>query len=519
MVRAADRRILLGLAAAGIVYYASYALRFPFDFGDEGYLYYVAGAFARGETPYRDVRLFGYLPGLFYVFSPVVGGDGIGLARGVQLVGLVVRALLLYEVTRRLAGRRIALGTAFVGLLVPGPWHKVYVGLLALWVLRSLMAYLERPGPRTCALTGLAVGAAALLRLDVAVVGAALFVAAILLRSLRGKRTGERLSPREAAAGAAAAIAVTLPVVLLLLARGVFSDHCRQWLSFTGLVVRRSAMSIRLPMPSPEALLRFDRAGADAWVYYAVLLVIAVYVLLYLRPDVRWAPREGLSPAIPGLVALWALGGLPQLGFERPDVAHLTQYSHAFLVPAALLTGRALARWRRIAGFLALLLAAALVWKHVAFAQGGSAGVLRHPAHRVVLGNGFAYPAAPGESLRPLLETIVERSAPGDRIAALPFLPGAAFVTRRRLLGREVYLVPHSMTGPEVETGYLEALRSAPPRFVLYQADWSVNGRESGRLSAYAPAVDAFLREHFRVVLRSGGFLLMELRTELRGAP
>jgi hypothetical protein len=301
-------------------------------------------------------------------------------------------------------------------------------------------------------------------------------------------------------------VAVTLPVQLLLLAQGVLDDGYRQWLGFAGLVARRSEAELRLPPPSLASLLRLDSTGADAWIFYGALLLVAAYLLLLLR-----------RPSAAGcLVALWALGFLPQYAFERPDLSHVTQYDFAFLLPAAILAGRAMEvprrRWRWTAATAACLAATLFAGRYLWLAQGGAVA-WREPTAWVVLSNGFAYPAAVGDPWQPILETILRESAPDERIAVLPYAPGVAFATRRRLHGRDVYLAPHAVTGPEVEADYVLSLAATPPRLVVYLPGMSFNGTPSGRLAGFAPAVDAHLRSRFRVVEKHGGLLLMEPRS------
>lgn len=510
------------LAALGLFYYGSYRLAFPFGFGDEGYLYYVADALGQGQLPYRDVRLFSYLPGLFYVWAPFLRwpGEEILIARTVMMLGLVLKPLLFYGCARRFTGPGLAFGAAFVVLLVPGPWHKFYVGVLGLWVFSALLAYAERPTIRRAVHLGAAAGAALVLRIDVGLLAAVLMAVTVLTSGRRDRAWTWR---RRLIAPATAALA-HLPILLFMSHHGLLGDYLRQWLGFAGLAARRASADLRLAPPSPESLLHLDRAAADAWVYFGALLVVTVYAAMTLSEAVsRARSSSGRWRTDHLLVGLWALGGLPQYALERPDVQHLTQYGVFFLLPTTVLADRLLRSlgdtwWQRPARLTMLLAATLFVTKHLAFAQGGSAGALSRPAHRVVLSNGFEYPAPEAEPLRPLLEIVIGQTTAADTIAALPFQPGVALATGRRLLGREVFLAPHSVTDPEVEAGYLRSLTEAPPRFVLYQPEMSFNGRQNGRLAAFAPAVDARLESAFRLRDKRQGYLLLEPRGAA-GAP
>lgn len=516
---AAERRTLALLAAAGAIYYLSYLAHFPFRLADEGNLYYIADALGQGLIPYRDIRFLGYLPGLFYLFIPLVSWHAheIVLARALMLLGLVARSLLLYSCARRFTGRRVALVAAAAVTLVPGPWHKFYVGLLALLVLRALMSYLDRPGVRTARNAGMALGLAALLRIDVTVAGAVLLLAVLALRVWRERQAGGSPGARELLAAPLAAAVVTLPMQLLFLIQGVWLEHVRQWLDFIGYVTRRSVDSGRLQPPAPGELFELGVRGANAWVYYGALLIVLVYLLLHVRPRTTWVHRCGsespLSSALPGLVGLWVLSGLPQFSLDRPDAAHVAQFAPFYVLPAAILFERALSRLggrraRRFAAAVAVCLALLFVVKHFRYLQGDTAAVLGREVPWNTLSNGFSFPGPKPRAL----EIIVQESSPNDRIAALPYEPGIAFATRRRLVGRDVFLLPESIVGPGVEAEYLRILRTTPPRFVVYQQGMSFNNRRSGRLAFYAPQIDRYLEAHYRPVGKPRKRTLLEPR-------
>jgi hypothetical protein len=364
---------------------------------------------------------------------------------------------------------------------------------------------------------GFALGIAAMLRIDVAISGAVLLVAVLVWRLWYCRRTSQCFHSQEILLAPVTAAAVALPMVVLLALQGVLNEHLHQWLSFLDLAAERSFSEMRLPPPSLHALLSFDRAAGNAWIYYSALLLILAYGLCLVLPCASRLAEPSLKRWQYRFIGLWALSGVPQFALERPDAAHLTQYACWIVLPVAILAYLAI----RSAGSLGqrrgvclgtCVIAALFVAKHVWFAEGGSIGLLRHPVQRVTLSNGFSYPAPDPAPVQKMMERIILESEATDRIATLPFFPGIAFACRRRLHDRNIFLAPHSMTDQEVESDYVQNLKAEPPRLVVYDPEFSFNARPDGRLPAFAPAVDAHLGAHFDIIERAMSLLLLEPR-------
>lgn len=540
---------LLLVAASAFAYYASYRMLFPFGFTDEGYLFYVAWMINSGSRLYSDVAAISYLPGLFHSFAWAIGWaeEPIATGRWIMAGGLAVRAVLFYAVATRLVSRPWALGSTLMIAAVPGPWHKFYIGLCGLWILYTALAYLARPHWLRALHLGLAVGLTLTLRFDLGVVGLALIAWVGAMAALgagldpaQGAGSPEtvdlpRMLRRTAGHAGITTLALTashLPVLWALHRAGGIEPYRRQWLGLVDLVSRRLDRSVRLPPPRFEDLWALSRTSAEAWVYFGAVGAVLLFVAFQTRqslsrlPYLPWqvTPRlvsrseasrpSWLSWGVGPTLVLWTLGGFPQFAVERPGPGHLTQFAPFVFLPAVVLAARCLhpgaGRIQRSAVALAsIALALLYVGKHGRLGQGGTAGLFQQQAHPVTLANGVTYPASSGEPLRRMLDTVIAESAPGDSIAALPFLPGVAYLTRRPLVDRHPYVTPFSFKSQEQEAAYAHKLLSEPARFVVYQPGFTFSRGEDGTLAAYAPIIDRTLEGRFEPRAESNRFYLL----------
>lgn len=498
------------LVAASVLYYGSYLAAFPFSFADEGYLYYIAQRFGEGAVPYRDIHLVSYFPGLFYLFSPLAGLEegAVIWARALMLVGLVAKVLLMWACARRIGGERTAVCAALIVMLVPGPWHKFYIGTLSLWVLYSILRYSREPVRHNAVLLGAAVGSALILRIDVAIAGVAL---AVLVLVFKARRNGASM---DLLIAPLVALTLALPLLGFIFARGVATEYWAQWLSFAPRIGTRLVSTAAYTPPGLDALLGWGYATATAWVFYLAVLVVAANLVTnaatWLWHSLRRMQALEDSHVVAVFVVLWTLSGFPQFALERPDVGHLTQYA-SFVVLAGVLLFRCLQDWMppRVCWTIGACIAGLFVAKHLYYAEGGSAGVLASPAHWVTLSSGFTYPTSDAEPYYELLEEVLERSQVDDEIIALPYAPGIAYATGRRLWGREVFLAPGSLVGDGVLEAYLRDLHEQPPRLVFYDTKMSYTRDDQGRLAQFAPGIHDALNTSFRIVSEHGSRRLL----------
>ena len=495
---------------AGAAFYSAYGWAQPFVFGDEGYLYYLSRAVAEGQAPLRDFHLQSYMPGLFYAFAGPAGvaGRSVDLLRLFMVPWLALTPVLALRCAWRLTAGPFALAAALVILVVPGPWMKFYVAGLSLLVLEAALLAAERPDARHALGAGAAVGLSLGLRIDVAIVGAAVVAAALWL----GPRAGRWRRAAWCAAGGALAWA---PFAAMLAARGVLGIHLHQLAGFLPEMARRAGAGLQLPAPpAPLPLFRpLDPFGALFYASTAVLIAFALVTALT-RDETERRRRV--------LVLAWAAGSAPPYLWERPDMPHFTQRAFCFLLPLTVLAHEA---WRRRGGpsvpsrlfFLAAPAAcAAFAIAYVAVTlragEGGSVSALWRPRREVRLSNGTAYTSASYGVPPALLERVLEQTRDGEPVGALPYQPGVNFLTGRPLPGRYVFLVPHTVTSPEVERRYADELARA--RYVVYVPGQNTTGTPRGLLPAYAPLVADLLAHRYRVEMEIGGYRLLRRRDE-----
>lgn len=504
------------LLVGGLVYYLSYASLFPFNLQDEGYLLYIAYAFSQGQVPYQDVQLFSYLPGLFYLFTAVMkwSGPDVFWLRLVMLTGLLVTPWLLYRTAIRFTGPRIALGVAVAVLLVPGPWHKFYVGLFGVASLYCLLRMLITRSASWGAAMGVILAGAFVVRIDIALATLGLVITAAVLEMWSSDSSWPfTWKPYLWIAGMI--IVIVGPWLIWLAAHGAFVGHWQQWVNFVPMILARTATTSKLKAPLLTELLRLDYAGATAWLFYGSLIPVTVLAMLVLvrvfRKPLPGPPRRDM--AILALVVLWTISSLPQYTLERPDVPHLTQRAFSFFLPLAVVLQMGLNRARgsppRVYKVAALVLAVLLsvysvayVAKHLAWGQGGSIGVVRTPVTWHRLANGISFPEVSGAKIAELTQHIIRNSRTIDRLASLPYLPGINFLAQRLMPDRQVFLLRQSVD-PVVEQDFIAALDRWSVPFVVYIPRQIANPGPSNLLENFAPRVHAFLRLNYEKVMEA----------------
>lgn len=513
------------LFTAALAYYGAYVARFPYGFGDEGYLHYVAFAIQEGRVPLQDIQLYNYLPGLFYAFAGVfeVFGPDILAARMIMMAGLAVTPVLLYRIALRFVDRRLAFALAVVVLLVPGPWDKFYVGLLGLALLHAMLMLYDRPGRRSGWIYGALLGLAFIVRIDTAFAGLFLLAAAMLLRQwLWPDRTG-RLSGIFAPA-LVAAVLITLPMHGLLAHQGILEASYLQIFDFVKGVLPSVAASEKLSPPSLGYLFKFSRQGSTAQLFYlsfVPLILLALCTAFQVRSAIG-NPSARPSAAILVLVLVWSLTNVPQYALERPDPHHLTQRTTYIALVSGLAADRSV-RWLRdhfrapaagvvVASLFAFyLLGFAL--KHSAFAEGGTG--LRYIQRSMVtwkrLSNGVTYPARFGDGTHDIVTYVLANTEGTDRVAAYPFFPGVNFLSQRLMPGRHVYVIPER-TRPSVETRVISDLRAERVPLILYLPGQNIHGKVGARPINFMGRIHAYIERYYRPVLVRGAVTLYSRR-------
>lgn len=248
--------------------------------------------------------------------------------------------------------------------------------------------------------------------------------------------------------------------------------------------------------------------AAMALLVHLPLATAAGFALLTLARLRRVESADGVPTRL--VVLAGGVAALPHYFLFRPDLAHIANFmpGHIVLVCVLLADLAALARradWSPAglatrAGALAAATLPAFglaVYLWIGLTMPGTGSIANAAGRTVpfVAHNGVAVRVSPGE--RPLLDGVraaVEvHSNPGDRIVCVPFCPGIAFMTGRRMLLRDWYVDDSLLV---TDPGWIEraiaVTREARPPVVIV-VDWAINGTDISRFANWARPYVAML--------------------------
>ncbi|CAO3439737.1 hypothetical protein [Azospirillum doebereinerae] len=544
--------LLTALAAA--VYYGC-VLGHGFLYSDDGNYAQVAYELHLGADPH-DIRLgYGVLwfkigEWLFALFGP-----SFRLVETFFYTVAGATAVLVFATLRRTTG---SLALAMLGavsvLLVPAfPPTVFYASSVALNVCCQVQAARRwrRLTPRDLAAPAAALALTFLVRPDFGFV----FSVPLLLILAAHAAVARMGAVRTVAAALAVFVAVQLPLFMDGMSRGyadlIVDGYRRYPLLLWNMVVNSvgggqagsvagaaegaGAFLQRVPL---SALWTAPPAQAAlAFLTYAPVAVIALFALHVLAEALE-RMRHGAHAtserfdgasldddrlAMDLVVLVGALATLPHYFLFRPDLPHIANFMTGFAILAGTLLARlggwaagggAGARTAAAAGGLAAL-GTLGVYLAVGLTQPGTGSiqVAQGRDQPFVARNGVdvlvtAEEAAHLGQLRDLVEA---NSNLGDRIVCLPFCPGVAFMTGRRMLLPEYYaddlflLIDPGWTARIIERTQNER----PPVVIVF--DWALNGTEISRFSnwarPYIDVLDQLARE--RVPLGGGTAYLL----------
>jgi len=516
MTRFAYPAASVGVAMLAFTYFLVTAPRYPFDIFDEGYMFYIAQQLLRDRTLYVDIELFNYLPGAFYIFVPLISmttGDVFAI-RAVLAIPLALCVWLVYRIVEAEVGNRAALIAAMLLIVAPGDGHRFYIAALNLALLLSAANYVRTAERRWLTILGTVTGIALCVRIDAGVAGFALLgVCAAVAPRLPAKAT-----PLEAGLHGLFGLTIALaPIWAFFAAEGILSDYLRQLAAIPSAMLERSTADYQTRPPGPSEV----RAGSTfAAVYYASLMVpVAAVAGLIGRRNAHHRRLFWL------VTSVWLLFNLPQCLLERPDIAHFSHRTYAFIVPAVVYfcQSGALPRPPRgassylVAGLAwALLLIGGSAYAVLVHDSPGSLGQAFQAIHKVCLANGVCYPDAYSAITphRDLMDEALGHLRPEEAIGVLPYGPGIAYLLRHPLPGRQSFLLPHSVRSRNGEREYLQTLDVSRVRYVLLETTFRYSDRETTTFRNYAPAVSSALANCFSPRSATGTWLLLERTSE-----
>lgn len=523
--------VLLG--GLSLVYYAAY-FDAGFNFADEGNYAQFAYELALG-TSLNDLPVgYGFLwfkvgEGLFRLFGP-----DLLLARLLFFACMFVTALLVYSAIVLVTGQRwFAAALAAVPMLAPAFPPTAFYGVCVLVntvpQLR-LARRLTTARPRDAALAGVALALSFQVRPDFGYIFAAPLAALLALSAWQGADTRHaRLARgRELFLAAAAAVLIAhAPGLFLAFNDGYLAALAGQYLSYPvmlaeygwrgvatlfGFVDATGSGGVLLRRPNLFGAADASELRLALLVYLPVIIIVgfAVHASLALR---RGEDRIAQS-AVSLVVLITGAAALPHYFFYRPDLSHIANFIAGFTVLAGTFVWSVARRVRPPTSFGIMLFVAATLgiylWTALTSEGTGSIAGSAGRTQRFVAENGVDVRLYPGEkAMLEELKAIIEgNSAKGDSIVCVPYCPGIAFMTGRRLLFSEQY-VDDSL--PLRDPGWIARAigltRERRPPVVIVM-DWAINGTDASRFSRWASAYMEVLESLAREKLDRPGYAI-----------
>ncbi len=506
-----DWLMLAAVAVLGAVN-ASYSYRLGFDWGDLSSYALIARDLLEGGTPADYV---GYGP-LWHFWGAwlfqVAGVDFSALLVAFNLL-IIASALLLVMAVRSATGSiwpglLVGLAVIFVPPLLASTMRLLCLALFA-WPFVALAGRAPADDRPAVLATGSAIGAVMMMRPDFAYLFAALLAVLLVWRAVLAEVSlAKRISyavGRGLLAGGAALV-LMLPLAFDAVRRGYGWHLLSETLDYPKrlllVLASTGAATAEGPKPAPS-LLRMPPLGAvldpaSGQQVFALLVYSSFVGLVVVAALLGWrALRDrGAARCDQALLALFLLAAsqLPIFVLFRPSWGHFIGFMHGYLLLAAGLLAWGAQRWVAV-GLAARLGMALLLAQFVLFTGygliHGNTGLVTRLAGRdqvVELRNGVRFHATPAEKrfYENIVSIIEQNSRPGDRIVCVPYCPGFALMTDRRLLFPRHYVDDST---PFVDPGWLDKAialtdEARPP--VVIVLDWAPNDTDASRFDVWA---------------------------------
>lgn len=472
----------------GIIYFAGFLLyfsvrnQFAFDLGDEGYTYYLADVFGKGLLPYHDVKLYNYLPTLFYIYSPVfiLMGPDIEAARIFTAVFMAVTPVLFFLTVKNFIPRNIALALTVVEIFLVGTWVRFYINLLNILILFVLVHLHRIWSPGVAIAYGAALALATTLRIDIACLSIGLTLLLFYFHRHDVNRSWSYI-----------ALYVLLGMSLILIPFGIFlysqdigSGFIQQYLGFFSRIGARAAIT---SIPYPGITSYFGV------IFWGSLIPVFIFFLVFCDRNLR----AKTDLVLWGLCLLWVLGNLPQYLFERRDITHLLDHSAAILLAWGLFIYVLFSLVNIKKMYLALIVCLMSSYILLFLSESRLVNIISKPADSTIvsLDNGLS---APGIGpLKQMLDSVIMNSNDQTLVASYPYFPGINFLLQRFISGRHVYLIYRYMNA-EVEQEAINDLTRVC--WLFYDSKQNIDANPKGKPENFMPVLHGFILTDFHVV-------------------
>lgn len=548
--------LLLVIAAT---YYGSY-LRYGLGFRDEGQtVALISQRLLNGEVPLKDVVL-SYNVGWFYPVVVLYKFFGVSyvLLRGwcftLSTLTAVLGFLLVAKTTRR---PWLAFLVGVVLVLIPGSQFKNYIPLLAVANTLCLLHVALSPADQRLSLVksatgGLVLGLAFLIRIDIALLFAALWIGLLLLRIVTGTAPFVHRTVLGLASFAAISLAVALvhwPVWADAKARGYERELHAQYAEKWRILERPVTLLLKkyrlLPAPAPRhagghfqtphrtalnapadteevadkqtlrraTLADLSKSGQNtgpAFVFltYAPLLVLALFLPWALFTWIAGLLRRDGEMERRGLAVLVLMGGalttFPQFFFFRPDIPHLSEFMPGFLSSTFASAGLLWAgmktwrNWRSLVCVFLFVLVATYVFRVLPDRWAGTYTIRNKRTKLFTAENGVrVYVSSREKTGLDEIQRLLREFAPNPRdyVACYPYSPGINLLANRPTYESNVYIDNATRTTHWDAEAIARFEKFQPAVVVL--SDWDINGTRSSRFSVWAVKTKTWLQTHY----------------------
>jgi hypothetical protein len=495
---------LFSAAIAGLVFALQW--RYGFNWGDEGWLWYISQRTALGQVPVRNI--FSYDPGRYYWTAAVfkaIGKNGLFeqlIANYLfGAVGLVITYLAMARVGVS-RGWRIAI-LVLLGIVLGFPRHKIFEQSLSLIAAAGVAFILSGPGrPKRWLIYGVVTGLAAFVGRTSGLYFAIAAVLAFVLPRISRARTA---SVRSFGAFLGGIVVGYSPIFFMMLRFRGFAS------AFLDSVLLTPNWSWGLRIPFPWHSHASGLHGLDAWQLRAVSwLCLAVPVTYAL---IVWYGSRTHSSRPLRLATGASLAGIPYLhhAFYHADFPHIAQAVVPFVVAAGAFSYHLWAqdsrRWSMTC-FAVLVLLVLACWlpmepllQHLRAKANAPQSVDRIKIDR----RDFEVPAQQAQVMRAVEAAFHTCGAADGSFLEAPYYPGLyAFLKTRAPSWDVYYLWPRS---DDVQKKEIEALSENRTALVLLNRDASFDGEEWLKIVDTNPELVGYISANYertRTILPQG---------------
>jgi hypothetical protein len=485
----------LSVLAAAAVFLVQW--HYGFNWGDEGWLWYISKRTALGEVPVRDY--FSYDPGRYYwsaVVFKLLGRSGLfEQILASYLFGVIGLAASYVAMTRVGISRpwRIAV-LLLLGIALGFPRHKIFEQSLSLISAAGITLVLVAPESRKrWFIFGMATGLAAFIGRNSGLYFAVAALLAFVLLRMRGQTLAAKRTMLPLLGGIV--IGYSPMFFMMLRFRGFTS-------AFMDSVLLTPKWSWPLRIPFPWHSHAGGLHGVDAWQMHAVSWLCVAVPLTYLF--IIWLGYKAQLTGARALAVGAALAGLPYLhhAFYHADFPHIAQAVLPCILAVAATSYQLWAAEQRgwalvcFAGMAFLTLSCWLPVEPLVQHLRTEARAPQSVARIAIDGRDFevlANQAAVMTAVKSAFESCDGRD--GGFMEA-PFYPGLyAFLNTRAPFWDTYYLWPRS---DELQQKHIEALVEKHTSLVLINRDATFDKQDWLRIGRTYPKLVDYILEHYQ---------------------